>query len=171
MIKPKSKRKLVANMFRPIRKKSNALDLAGTQDLLKTARRGVLALQGDEGYPYAIPLNFYYDQEAGQIYFHGARQGYKVDALQQSDKVCFTVCGPEIQKKEAWAPYVQSAVVFGRCHLVEDPDQALELLQRLALKYYPSADLVQEVIQKSGHAAQVFALTIEHLSGKEVQES
>ena len=157
-------------MFRPLSKKKNELRPDLTRQLLKQARRGVLALQGDEGYPYAIPINFFYDEDAEKIYFHGARKGYKVDALQQSDKVCFTVYGPEIIREESWAPFVQSAVIFGRCHLVEDRDRALSILKKFALKYYPNEQMVLNEIKESGHDAQIFEIEIEHMTGKEVQE-
>ena len=38
----------------------------------------------------------------------------KVDALRVCDKVCFTVYGNETIREEAWAPFMQSTVVFGR---------------------------------------------------------
>lgn len=157
-------------MFRPIRKKKNALDVNETKHLLKTSRRGILAVNGDDGYPYAIPVNYVYDEENEKIYFHGARVGHKVDALRKCDKVCFTVYGNETIKEEEWAPYMQSTVVFGRCHLVEDYERAMKLLKRLAMKYYPSEKLADEEIAHTGKATQLFEIEIEHLSGKEVQE-
>lgn len=83
--------------------------------MLQNSRRGILAINGDEGYPYAIPINFIYDQKNNKIYFHGARVGHKVDSLKSSDKICFTVYGNETIKKESWAPFLQSFVLFGRC--------------------------------------------------------
>lgn len=157
-------------MFRELRRQKNKIDLAAAQALLQTERRGVLAVNGDNGYPYAMPLNFWYDKEAGKIYFHGARAGYKVDALRACDKVCFTVYGHETIKKEPWAPYMQSVVVFGRCHLMENNAQAMDVLRRLAMKYYPSEDLVEEGIAHSGSVVQLFEIDIEHLCGKEVKE-
>ncbi len=157
-------------MFRELRRQKNKIDLAAAQSLLQTERRGVLAVNGDDGYPYAIPLNFFYDKDAGKIYFHGARAGYKVDALRTCDKVCFTVYGHETIKKESWAPYLQSVVVFGRCHLMEDGTDAMAALRKIALKYYPSEELVEEGIAKSGSVVQLFEIEIEHLCGKEVKE-
>ena len=157
-------------MFRTIRKKINEIHPADAKALLASERRGVLAVNGDDGYPYAIPLNYVYDSEHGKIYFHGARAGHKIDALRACDKVCFTVYGNETVKEEAWAPYVQSVVVFGRCHLVESGPRALELLKTLAMKYYPSETLVDEEIARAGRAAQLFEIDIEHFSGKEIQE-
>ena len=157
-------------MFRPIRKKKNEISAEAAKTLLCHARRGVLAVQGDDGYPYAIPVNYLYNESARKIYFHGARAGHKVDALRACDKVCFTVLSDEIIRDEPWAPYMQSAVVFGRCRLLESGPEALALIKRLAMKYYPDEHLAEEEIAASGKAVQMYEITIEHLSGKEVQE-
>ena len=157
-------------MFRPIRRKKKEIDTDAAKELLQSSRRGVLAVNGDEGYPYAIPVNYFYDRNAGKIYFHGARVGHKADALRASDKVCFTVCGNETIKEEAWAPFVQSTVVFGRCHMLEEGTEAMEILKKIARKYYPNEQLIDEEIKHSGKAVQLFEIEIEHISGKEIQE-
>lgn len=158
-------------MFREMRRKNREIDRSLAEALLQKSRRGVLAVNGDDGYPYAIPVNYYYDRENQKIYFHGAREGHKVDALRANDKVCFTVYGNErIKKEEAWAPFMQSTVVFGRCHLLEAGEETTALLKRFAMKYYPSEELVDEEIAKAGKAVQFFEIEIEHMSGKEIQE-
>lgn len=157
-------------MFRPIRKRKNEIDRSAAEALLRESRRGVLAVNGEDGYPYAIPVNYFYDAAAQKIYFHGARAGYKVDALKKSDKVCFTVYGNETVREEAWAPFVRSVVVFGRCRLLDGGTDTMALLKRFVMKYYPSEQLAEEEIARSGKAVQLFEITIEHLSGKEVQE-
>ena len=157
-------------MFRPIRKKKNDIGVETAEQLLLHCRRGILAMSGMEGYPYAVPINFYFDKESYKIYFHGAKAGHKIEALRACDKVCFTVYGNETVKEEAWAPFVQSAVVFGRCHLMENGPEAMARLKQFAMKYYPEERLADEEIAKAGKAAQLFEIEIEHLSGKEVQE-
>ncbi len=156
--------------FRPLRRKNRQIDGGAAKELLRTARRGVLATQGDDGYPYAIPVNFWYDEEHERIYFHGARTGHKVDALRRCDKVCFTVIGDEMIRDEPWAPYLRSVVVFGRCRLMEADDESLAALRRLAMKFFPSEELVDEEIARSGKAVQMYEIRIEHLTGKEIQE-
>ena len=156
--------------FRKIRKKRNEIGIDAAKDLLARSRRGVLAVNGDDGYPYAIPINFRYDGERNQIIFHGARAGHKVDSLKRSDKVCFTVFGNETIKDEPWAPYMQSTVVFGRCHLIDSPEENIRYVRQFAMKYYPDPALVEEEIGRSGRAVQMFVIDIEHMSGKEVQE-
>ena len=157
-------------MFRAIRKKKNEISIDAAKDLLRSARRGVLAVNGDEGYPYAIPINYLYDEEKNRIIFHGAKAGHKVDALKKNDKICFTVYGNEMIKEEQWAPYLQSVVLFGRCHLVENLDDALHMLKRFARKYYPNEEMVNGEIALSGNGVQMFVIEIEHMSGKVVQE-
>lgn len=157
-------------MFREIRRKKNEIDTNAAKALLLSGRRGVLAVNGDGGYPYAMPINYVYDADAGKIYFHGAKAGHKVDALRACGKVCFTVYGNETVKEEAWAPFMLSVVVFGRCRLVEPGERSIMLLKKLAMKYYPSEQLANKEIARAGKAAQMFEIDIEHLSGKEVQE-
>ena len=157
-------------MFRDIRKKKNQISTEAAEQLLIQTRRGVLAVNGREGYPYAIPINYYYDREAQKIYFHGARAGHKAEAIRACDKVCFTVYGGEFYKNDHWAPYVQSVVVFGRCRLLEQSPETMALLKRFAMKYYPEEQLADEEIRQDGAAAQIFEIEIHHLSGKEVQE-
>lgn len=157
-------------MFREIRRKRKQIDKESAETLLAQSRRGVLAVNGDDGYPYAIPINYFYDRKSKKIYFHGARVGHKVDALKKCDKVCFTVYGNETVKEDSWAPFLQSVVIFGRCHLMETDETAMALLKQLAMKYYPNEQLADAEITQSGKAVQLFEIEIEHLSGKEVQE-
>ncbi len=145
-------------MFRDIRKKKNQISTEAAEQLLREARRGVLAVNGREGYPYAIPINYYYDREAQKIYFHGARAGHKAEAIRACDKVCFTVYGGETIREEAWAPYLRSVVVFGRCRLLEQSPETMALLKRFAMKYYPEERLADEEIRQDGTAAQLFEI-------------
>lgn len=157
-------------MFRELRRKKNAITDEAANELLKEARRGVLAVIGDGGYPYAVPVNYLYDEKNQKIYFHGARSGHKFDSIKANDKVCFTVFGNETIRDEEWAPYLQSVVVFGRCHLLERDEASIEILKKLARKYYPNDELITDAIKSSGRAVQMFEIDIEHFSGKEVQE-
>lgn len=154
-------------MFRKIRKIKNEIDKDAIDSLLHSCRRGVLSMNGDDGYPYSIPINYYYDEANQKIYFHGAKSGYKVDCLNRCDKVCFTVFGNESIKELPWAPYVQSVVVFGRCHLIDTDN---EILKTFAMKYYPSSDLADMEIKEGSKFVQMYEISIEHKSGKQVQE-
>ena len=157
-------------MFRPIRRKDRVISQEAAETLLRQERRGVLAVYGDEEYPYAIPINFLYDEGHQRIYFHGAKSGHKVNAIQKCNKICFTVYGNETIKELTWAPYVQSVVVFGKCRLLDNDKTALEILKRLAMKYFPDEEIADREIGKYGNAVQLFEITIEHMTAKQIQE-
>ncbi len=159
-------------MFRPIRRKKREISQELAEALLQASRRGVLAVNGDDGYPYAVPINFLYDKDSNRIYFHGAKAGHKFDSIKACDKVCFTVYGNETikNKDEEWAPFMQSVVIFGRSHLLDAGPETNEILKRLARKYYPTEELIDAIMASEGRAVQMFEIEIEHLSGKEIQE-
>lgn len=158
-------------MFRNIRRVENEIKQEDEIiNLLMTSRRAVIAVNGDDGYPYALPINYFFDKELNCIYFHSSKFCHKVDSLRKSDKVCFTVYGNEKIKDEHWAPYIQSVVIFGRCHPIVDSNTAIEKLKKFAMKYYPNEEMINKEISKSFKAVQMFEIKIEHMSCKEVQE-
>jgi len=132
--------------------------------------RGVLAVHGDDGYPYAIPLDFLFEPETGKIYFHGAREGHKIDALKRDPKVCFCVYEKGVQKDGDWAYTVRSVVAFGRMRQVTEADRIVEICRKLGLKYYPSAEEAEEEIRKAVDRVNILELTIDHMTGKRVHE-
>ena len=79
------------NHFREVSRKKQALSRAECRALLQANLRGVLAVNGEDGYPYALPIDYYYDEAADTVYFHSGKTGYKVDMLQNNAKACFTV--------------------------------------------------------------------------------
>ena len=128
-----------------------------------------MAVNRDNNYPYAVPVNYLYDEENNKIYFHGSRSGHKIDSIKICNKVCFTVFGNETVKEEL-ASFLQSVVIFGRCYLIEEQSVVTDLLKKFAMKFYPNESMVDEEIAHAGRAAQIFEIDIEHLSGKEIQE-
>ena len=115
-------------MFRPMRRKKQELSREECVRLLTEEKRGILSVIGDEGYPYAVPINFFYDSETDRIYFHCAKSGHKLDAVLACDKVCFTVMNSGY-RKEDWSYYVSSVIVFGRASLMTDEALMLEKIK------------------------------------------
>lgn len=157
-------------MFRPIRRKAREISTEAAKQLLKQERRGVLAVNGDDGYPYALPINYLYDEEENKIYFHGALAGHKYDSIKACDKVCFTVYGNEHIEDVEWAPYMQSTILYGRCHMITDQEQAVKLVKKLAMKYFPDEQTADVEIAQSAKGMQMYEIEIEYLTGKQIQE-
>ena len=156
-------------VFRPMRRFKQALSKEEYVEILKTEKRGILAVNGDGGYPYALPINFYYDEADDKIYFHTAREGHKVDAIKNSDKVCFTVYN-EGEQRSDWSYYVKSVIVFGRARLVTDLQIKCEKAKAFGMKYYPTEEELSAELERDFERVQIMEITVEHMSGKLVHE-
>ena len=78
-------------MFREMRRSKQQISREECIEILKNEARGVLSVLGDDGYPYGFPINQYYCEADGKIYFHGGRIGHRIDAVKRHDKVSFCV--------------------------------------------------------------------------------
>lgn len=138
--------------------------------ILKKEPRGVMAVLGDDGYPYTVPLDFLYRD--GKLYFHGAREGHKLDALRRCSKVSFCVMDEGFRREGEWALNIRSVVVFGRVRILPWDEPGIEeLLRALGNKYNPDPADVEKEIRGHIHRAQMLELTIEHMTGKLINES
>lgn len=137
-------------------------------DILDKAYRGFLSVIGDGGYPYTVPINFYH--EDGMIYFHSAKEGHKIDALRACDKACFTALAEPEKEPGDWWYHVKSVICFGRLREVTDPETHDQKLREFGRKYFPGEDLVEEEMRHSAHRAALLELTIEHRTGKIIEE-
>lgn len=157
-------------MFRKVRKIKNEITIEDAKKLLKNNKRAALAVNGDNGYPYTIPINFYYDEDENRIYFHSAKKGHKIDSIKNSDKICLTTWNEGYKDDGDWAYHVSSCVVFGRARLIDDRNTTEEKVRKFALKYYPSAEEVEKEIKMGINGVQLVEIEIEHISGKKVHE-
>ena len=155
-------------MFRKMRRFRQQLSEDDCKRVLQTAPRGVLAVLGDEGYPYTVPMNFVYAD--GCIYYHSAVEGHKLDALRACDKCSFNVLSEPEPSDDGWSYYFNSVTVFGRLSEVEDEAERIEGLRLLGQKYFPTEEMVESDIRKNAARCAVLRLRIEHISGKHVHE-
>lgn len=140
-------------------------------EVLQQEPRGVLSMLGENGYPYGIPLSHWYDPESGNIYFHGAREGHKIDAIRKSEKVSFCVMDQGFRKDGEWALNIRSVVVFGRISPVEDHQKAMEICTNLCRKFTEDEEYLTKELESAGNRVLCLELLPEHISGKLVNES
>lgn len=158
-------------MFREIARKKQCLSQEKIVEILKTEKRGVLSVIGDEGYPYGMPMNYWYNEENGKIYFHSGKKGHKIDAMAANNKVSFCVYDEGYRNDGEWALNISSVIVFGKVRVVENFEEAMEICRCLSLKYTPNVEYIEEEIQKFGKVTLCYELCPEHITGKLVNES
>ena len=157
-------------MFREMRRKRQALTQAQCQAILEQGSCGVLALSGDDGYPYAVPLSYLYHQ--GKLYFHCAKSGHKLDALRREPKASFCVVAQDQVAPLEYTTLYRSVIVFGRLRELEDDGEKRAAIEALALKYAPQDTPAhrEEAIRRDWGPLCVLELTPEHISGKQSKD-
>ena len=153
-------------MFREMRRKKQQLPAHEAEDILRDGLSGVLAVSGDDGYPYAVPLSYVYAD--GKLYFHWAMSGHKLEGIRQNDKVSFCVIGQDEIVPQRFATNYRSAIAFGRANVVTDHETKRRALELLTHKYSPGYEQEGAAeIDKEWRAVVVVEVAIENLTGKE----
>lgn len=156
-------------MFREMRRKKQILFQEDSIAVLNRGTSGVLAVYGDDGYPYAVPLSYVYHDS--KIYFHCAQKGHKLDAIVRNSKVSFCVIDADQVVPQKYTTYFRSVIIFGRARILEDEREKRSVLETLAAKYSPDDEQgrLQE-IDKLFHQTCLVEIEIDHMTGKEAIE-
>ena len=158
-------------MFRKMLRKKQQLSGEECIDILKTQLRGVLSVLGDNDYPYGMPINHYYNDQDGNIYFHGGKKGHKIDAIKRHDKVSFCVYDEGFREDGEWALNIRSVIVFGRIEIIEDQELVYRISEDLSRKFTDDDEYIRREIERSGPGTLMFALVPEYMTGKIVNEA
>ncbi len=158
-------------MFREVTRKKQRLEMSQIVEILKNEKRGVLSVCIEDGYPYGLPMNFWYNEENGYIYFHSGKSGHKTDAIALNNRVSFCVYDAGYKKEGEWALNISSVIVFGRIFPVEDFEQSMEICRNISLKHTDDIEYIESEIRNYGRATQCYELRPEHITGKRVNES
>lgn len=157
-------------MFKDMRRKRQLLTEDENIDILKRGTSGVLALLGEDGYPYAVPISYVYDDS--KLYFHGAKTGHKMDAIQKYEKASFCVIDQDQIVPEEYTTYFRSVIAFGKIRILENENEKKFAIEKMAKKYHPTDSAVnrESAIQKEWLPLCMLEFSIEHMTGKEAIE-
>ena len=152
-------------MFRHMRLKENQLPQEDAERIMREQPHGVLAVEGDGGYSYAVPLSYAY--KGGKIYFHGATEGHKYDAAKKSSKVSFCVISKDDILPAEFNTLFESAIAFGKLRILESDEERMEALIAILEKYSPEhMESGKKYIEGNWDEVACFAIDVEHLTGK-----
>lgn len=159
-------------MFRSMRRGKQELSQEECKRVLRCGSYGILACAGDDGYPYAVPLNYIWHN--GALYFHCAKAGHKMDAIAREPKVSFCVVEKSDVAPERFTTYYRSVIAFGHARVVADADEAFDALTALTVGL--AHDIDEAATRKELEACRrrpslaMVAIDIDHLSGKQAIE-
>lgn len=153
-------------MFREMRRTKQLMENSQVEEILQRNTSGTLALLGDDGYPYAVPLSYVYHD--GKLYFHSASNGHKIDAVKQYPKASFCIIDQDEIVPEKYTTHYRSVIAFGKVRLLEDQEEMRKIATALAMKY--SSDYAEGIpaeIDDYMSRLAIIEMTIEHLTGKQ----
>lgn len=156
-------------MFREMRRKNQQLGLKECEKILNSCTSGVLAVSGDEGYPYAVPLSYVYSDN--KLYFHCARSGHKLDAVQNCSKASFCVIAKDDILPEKYTTLFKSVIVFGKIRILKTAEEMEEPIKTLTRKYVKNDENgIQKEFDQFKNNMYMLCFEIEHISGKQCRE-
>ncbi len=158
-------------MFRPMRRFRQQISEEECIRILQEEKRGVLSVSGEDGYPYGIPMNHWFNPEDGKLYFHGAKEGHKLDAVRKDNRVSYCIWDAGYREEGEWAWHVKSVVVFGRISPVTDAEKSKLVCTSLCRKFTDDEAYIRREIENALPRVQCLELTIDHMTGKLVSES
>lgn len=158
-------------MFRDITRKKQKITENECIEILISEKRGVLSVIGDGGYPYGMPMNHYYNEEDGKIYFHCGKTGHRTDALRKCPKVSFCVTDSGVKKENGWALDFTSVIVFGKAEFITDKEKIADISRRISLKFTSDETYIENEIRSYLDNTDMFCVTAEYITGKRVNEA
>ena len=158
-------------MFREILRIRQKISREECIEILRNEPRGVLSVLGDDDYPYGLPINHFYCEEDGKLYFHSGMKGHKIDAIRRHDKASFCVYDSGYRKEGEWALNIRSVIVFGRIEIIEEKDKIYDIARRLSYKFTDDDAYIERELKNAGPRTFMFALVPEHITGKLVNEA
>jgi len=157
-------------MFRELQRKNKQISTEECIEILNKETRGVLSVLGEDDYPYGMPMNHWYNEEDGAIYFHCGKSGHRLDALRKCNKVSFCTYDQGYREEGEWAYKVKSVIAFGRMEIIDDMATIVDITTKLSHKFTQDEEYIQGEINKYAAATLLLRLIPEHICGKLVTE-
>lgn len=158
-------------MFRDLIRQNKKISMEECFNILKTQKRGVLSVNGDNDYPYGMPMNHWYNEENGKIYFHCGINGHRLDSLYKDNKVSFCTYDDGYKNSGEWALNIKSVIVFGKIDIISDLDKIIDITTKLSYKFTQDEEYIKKEIKNCAHRTLLLELTPEHICGKFVKEA
>lgn len=158
-------------MFRELTRKKKEISKEECFEILRNEKRGVLSVLGDNDYPYGMPMNHFFNEDNGSIYFHCGKIGHRLDSLKKHNKASFCVYDGGYRNDGEWALNIRSVIVFGKVEIIDDAETIVDISRKLSLKFTNDEEYIQNEIEKYAKGTLILKLIPEHICGKLINEA
>lgn len=133
--------------------------------ILEEGEYGVLSTVDGNGQPYGVPLN--YALREGNLYFHCALEGHKLDNLLANEKVSFCVVGRTRVIPADFTSEFESVIVSGTAEMLFGAEKYQALLSLIEKYSAGFAEEGRRYIEKLDSETAAVAIRIGSLTGKQ----
>ena len=158
-------------MFRELQRKNKEISEDVCIEILKNEKRGVLSVIGEEDYPYGMPMNHFYNEDDGCIYFHCGKAGHRLDSLRNNNKVSFCTYTDGYKKQGEWALNIESVIVFGKIEIIDNIEIITDITEKLSRKFTDDEEYIRKEIKSFADKTLLLKLNPEHICGKKIIEA
>ena len=148
-----------------MRRKDLAMSQEATSALIDAKEYAVLSLTGPDGRAYGVPLDYVRKEDC--LYFHGAKEGRKVDAMRINPWACAVILGDTTIVPEKFGRKYESAIIEGPIELIDDPEQKRRVMTWVGESRSPGyPEKAQSVIERMLDRVLIYKMKMEIVSGK-----
>jgi len=151
--------------LRRIKQKLNKKDCL---KILNDNQYGVLALINIDNTPYSIPLNYFYFEN--KIYFHGAKNGQKIDAMNYKKDASFCIVDQSDFDGKNFTCLYRSLIIDGEIEFICEEKEKYEILMKIATKCNSDTNVSKTYVEKHLNSCSLFCLIPKKISGKVASE-
>jgi len=150
--------------MKKMRRSDRLMETEEAAKVLEKGNYGIFCTVDPEGQPYGTPVHYVFCN--GNIYFHAATVGTKLDNIKENQKVCFTVVTTSEVEPEKFSTIFESVMAFGKASIA-DEEEKMQMIRELVKKYSPEFMKEGEAyIEASKHAIVVVKMEVETFTGK-----
>lgn len=136
-----------------------------TLSLIRSCRFAVLSLVDPDSLPYGVPLDYIYRDN--DLYFHGAKEGRKIDSIKMNPKGCAVIPGDTDVVPEKFGREYTSAIVEGPIELIDDPEMKRQVMTWVVeSNSLDHQEKGKAIIEKMLDRVLIYKMHLETVSGK-----
>ena len=136
-----------------------------TLAMIDAKEYAVLCFTDPDGRAYGVPLE--YVRKGDSLYFHGAKEGRKVDSMRSNPWVCAVILGDTTVVPEKFGRKYESAIIEGPIELIDEPMQKYQVMTWVAESRSPAyPEKGQAMIERMLDRVLIYKMSMEIISGK-----